>query len=523
MIKRPVVLAILDGWGYREERDDNAIAMANTEAFNSLWNNYPHTTLEAGGRAVGLPTGQMGNSEVGHLNIGAGRVVWQDITKIDVSVEDGTFFKNPVILQLINHVKRNNSRLHFIGLISDGRVHASDIHYKALLELAKQQELYGTQVAYHCILDGRDKPPTTGIGFVLELKQILAEANLGVIADVVGRYYGMDRDNRWERTQKAYELFVNGAGQKYHDPVEAVQHSYMNSVTDEFVLPAVMVDAGEKPVAPVRDGDAVFFFNFRADRMRQILKAFALKNFNRFPREKRPDAAMATMTEYEEGQRPPFAFKRTPMHNTLPEVVGGQGLRWLAVGETEKYAHITYFFNGGVEKTLPGERRILVPSPKVPTYDLQPEMSAEAIADNIVQALEKDEADVIVCNFANADMVGHTGNLARTIEAIEAVDGCIERIKEAIAKRDGVFLVTADHGNAEVKDNTGQHTSHTTNPVPFILYGSGFEGSKLRHGGALCDVAPTILGILDIAKPAEMDGQSLIVGERVPAAARSAP
>jgi len=517
MNKRPIVLAILDGWGYREERENNAIAMADTEAFNNLWNTYPHTTLEAGGRAAGLPTGQVGNSEVGHLNIGAGRVVWQDITRIDVAVEDGSFFQNPVILNLVNHVKKNNSRLHFIGLVSDGRVHASDIHYKALLELAKQQELYGTQVAYHCILDGRDKPPTTGIGFVLQLKQMMAEANLGVIASVVGRYYGMDRDNRWERTQKAYELFVNGAGQKYHDPVEAVQHSYMNGVTDEFVLPAVMVDANENPVAPVRDGDAVFFFNFRADRMRQIVRAFSLKNFNRFPREKRPDVMIATMTEYEEGQRPPFAFKRTPMVNTLPEVVSGKGLRWLAVAETEKYAHITYFFNGGVEKTLPNEKRILVPSPKVPTYDLQPEMSAKGITDNIVQALEKDEADIIVCNFANADMVGHTGNLARTVEAVDAVDGCIERIKEAVAGRDGVFIITADHGNAEEKDTTGQHTAHTNNPVPFILYGSGFEGTRLRRGGALCDVAPTILEILDIPQPPEMDGKSLLVGGRIPA------
>jgi len=517
MIKRPIVLAILDGWGYREERENNAIAMADTEAFTGLWNHYPHTTLEAGGRAVGLPTGQMGNSEVGHLNIGAGRVVWQGITKIDVAIDDGSFFTNPVILQLINHVKKNNSRLHFTGLVSDGRVHASDMHYKALLEFAKQQELYGTQLAYHCILDGRDKPPTTGIGFALQLKQMLAEAKLGEIATVVGRYYAMDRDNRWERTQKAYELFVSGNGQKFHDPVEAVQHSYINGLTDEFMLPAVIVDAKEQPLATVKDGDAIFFFNFRADRMRQILRAFSLKNFNRFPREKRPDTLIATMTEYEEGQRPPFAFERTPMANTLPEIVSGNGLRWLAVGETEKYAHITYFFNGGVEKTLPNEKRILVPSPKVPTYDLQPEMSAKQIADNIIQALEKDEADFIVCNFANADMVGHSGNLARTIEAVEAVDQCIERVREAIAKRDGIFIITADHGNAEEKDNTGRRTSHTLNPVPFILCGSGFEGARLRLGGALCDVAPTVLQILDIAQPPEMDGKSLIVNAPVPA------
>jgi len=509
------MLTILDGWGYREERENNAIAMADTEVFTRLWEEYPHTTLNACGRAVGLPDGQMGNSEVGHLNIGAGRVVWQDITRIDVAIEDGSFFENKVLLDLINHVKRNNTRLHFIGLLSDGRVHSSDTHYKALLKLAEQNDLYGTQVAYHCILDGRDKPPTTGIGFVLQLRKMLAEAKVGVIASVVGRYYAMDRDNRWERTRQAYDLFVHGKGRKFRDPVEAVQQSYVNGTTDEFVLPAVIVNDENQPVATIRDGDAVFFYNFRSDRMRQIVRAFSLKNFNEFPRGDRPGTMLATMTQYEKDQLPPHAFSRTAMHNTLGEVLGNNNLKQLRIAETEKYAHVTYFFNGGAEKPFPGEERILVPSPKVATYDLQPEMSAYEVADKVVEAIEKEEFNVIICNFANTDMVGHTGSLPRTIEAVETVDSCVGRVWEAMNGKNGVLLITADHGNAEVKDESGRCTAHTTNPVPFILAGAGFEDAKLRGGGALCDIAPTILDILGIAPPPEMDGRSLLVMEQV--------
>ncbi len=515
MTRRTTMLTILDGWGYREERENNAIAMADTEAFSRLWREYPHTTLQASGRAVGLPEGQMGNSEVGHLNIGAGRVVWQDITRIDRAIEDGSFFKNQVLLDLIDHVRKNNSRLHFIGLVSDGRVHSSDVHYKALLELAERRKLHGSQVAYHCILDGRDKPPTTGIEFVRQLHRMTAEAKTGVIASVVGRYYAMDRDNRWDRVKKAFDLFVRGRGRKFRDPVEAVRQSYANDKTDEFMLPAVIVDENDQPVAPVRDGDAVFFFNFRSDRMRQMLRAFSLKDFDKFPRDRRPDVMMATMTEYEAGQKPPFVFKRAEIRNTLGEVLGNNGLTQLRIAETEKYAHVTYFFSGGVEKPLPGEKRILVPSPRIPTYDLQPEMSAPQVADHVVKAIEMREFDLIVCNFANLDMVGHTGSLPRTIEAVEAVDRCIGRIYEAMHKTDGILLITADHGNAEEKDDTGQSTTHTTNPVPFILIGSGYREAGLRRGGALCDIAPTILEILDIPKPQEMDGQSLLAVGRV--------
>ncbi len=515
MSKRPLVLAILDGWGYREEREGNGVALADTPVFDNLWSKYPHCLLDACGYAVGLPEGLMGSSEVGHLNMGAGRVVWQDITTIDRAIADGSFFTNEVLLNAVRAAKANSKRLHLVGLTSDGGVHSVDRHYMALIDMAVREGFSGEQLVFHAILDGRDKPPTTGVYFLEALQEKFEQVGAGFIASVIGRYYAMDRDKRWQRLARAYDLYVMGRGEPTQDPVEAVRASYENDVTDEFVLPIIVTDADEKPLATMRDGDSVIFFNFRADRMRQIVAMLSEPDFNEFMRGPVPKLNIAGMTEYDEKLSVPYAFASVPMTNILGEVLSKNGLKQLRAAETEKYAHVTFFFNGGEEQPYPGERRELVPSPKVATYDLKPEMSASQVADVVVHSLMEEIDDVIIVNFANADMVGHTGLLDKTIEACEAVDKSLGRIWEALGERSGIILITADHGNAEMKSTQGtrEFTSHTLNPVPFILAGAGLEGLELKERGALCDIAPTILQIFGIDKPAEMDGNSLLLSE----------
>ena len=512
MSKTPLMLVILDGWGYREETEGNAVALAKTPVFDELWSRYPHSLLEASGHAVGLPEGQMGNSEVGHLNIGAGRVVWQEVTRIDRAIADGTFFQNRVFLDAVGHAKNNGTRLHLVGLVSDGGVHSVDRHYFALLELARSEGIGKEQLAFHAILDGRDKPPTTGIYFLETLQEKFEQEGVAFITSVIGRYFAMDRDKRWQRVAKAYDLYVLGRGEPVEDPLEAVRASYEKDVTDEFVEPILVCDENEQPLATLRDGDSVIFFNFRADRMRQIVTSLSDPGFKGFMRGPLPNLHIATMTEYDERFKLPFAFPPQVMTNILGEVLSKQGLRQLRIAETEKYAHVTYFFNGGEETPFPLEQHMLVPSPKVATYDLKPEMSAPQVAEVVVEKLNADAADVVVVNFANADMVGHSGLLDKTIEACQAIDICLGKIRETLEKKGGTLLITADHGNAEMKSTMGtrEFTSHTLNPVPFILAGPGLEDVTLRERGALCDVAPTILQLLNIPQPEEMDGHSLL-------------
>lgn len=506
------MLVILDGWGYREETEGNAIALAKTPVYDELWSRYSHSLLDASGHSVGLPEGQMGNSEVGHLNIGAGRVVWQEVTRIDRAIADGTFFQNEVFLGTMGHAKNNGTRLHFVGLVSDGGVHSVDRHYLALIEMARREGINKEQLAFHAILDGRDKPPTTGIYFLETLQEKFEQEGIAFTASVIGRYFAMDRDRRWQRVAKAYDLYVLGRGEPVEDPLEAVKASYEKDVTDEFVEPILVCDKDEQPLATMRDGDSVIFFNFRADRMRQIVTALSDPDFKGFMRGPLPNLHIATMTEYDERFKLPFAFPPQVMTNILGQVLSKQGLRQLRIAETEKYAHVTYFFNGGEEKPFPLEQHMLVPSPKVATYDLKPEMSAPQVAEVVIEKINADAADVVVVNFANADMVGHSGLLDKTIEACQAVDVCLGKIRETLEKKGGTLLITADHGNAEMKSTMGtrEFTSHTLNPVPFILAGPGLEDVTLRERGALCDVAPTILQLLGIPQPEEMDGHSLL-------------
>ena len=515
MSKRPLVLAILDGWGYSEEREGNSIALAHTPVFDMLWSKYPHSLLAASGHAVGLPEGLMGNSEVGHLNIGAGRVVWQEITTIDRAIADGSFFTNEVLLNAVRAAKANSKQLHLVGLTSDGGVHSVDRHYMALIDMAVREGITGDQLVFHAILDGRDKPPTTGVYFLEALQEKFDDVGTGFIGSVIGRYYAMDRDKRWQRLAKAYDLYVMGRGEPTEEPIEAVKASYENDVTDEFVLPIIVTDEDEKPRATMCEGDSVIFFDFRADRMRQIVAVLSDQKFNEFMRGPLPKLNIAAMTEYDERLTVPYAFSSVPMANILGEVLSKNGIKQLRAAETEKYAHVTFFFNGGEEKPYPGERRELVPSPKVATYDLKPEMSASQVADFVVHSLNEKIDDVIIVNFANADMVGHTGLLDKTIKACETVDKCLGRILEALGERQGIILITADHGNAEMKSTQGtrEFTSHTLNPVPFVLAGAGLEGAELKERGALCDITPTILQILGIDKPVEMDGSSLLRSE----------
>jgi 2,3-bisphosphoglycerate-independent phosphoglycerate mutase len=506
--KTPLALIVLDGFGYSARREGNAIALAHTPHFDEWFERYPNTLIEASGKAVGLQAGQMGNSEVGHLNIGAGRVVRMDISRIDYAIETGDFFRNPVLTQAMDHPRLNDSALHLCGLVSHGGVHSWHEHLYALLRMAKQKNV--GRVFVHAFLDGRDTAPDSGAGYVAELEAKVKEYEVGRIASVVGRYYAMDRDKRWERTEQAYRLLRYGEGRPRRDPVAAIRESYAEGVTDEFVKPVVIVGGDDTPVATVEDRDSVIFFNFRSDRARQLTRAFTEEEFAGFDRGPRPGIRFTCMTQYDATFPLPVAFGPEHHDEILADIFAEAGLRNLRIAETEKYAHVTFFFNGGVETEFPGEKRILVPSPKVATYDLKPVMSAEGITDEVIRQVEGGEFDVFIMNYANADMVGHTGQLAATIKAVEAVDECLGRVVEAIRSRGGAVIITADHGNAEqmIDPVTGQvFTAHTTNPVPLILI-DDYRG-KLREGGSLRDVAPTMLGLLGLPKPPQMTGEDL--------------
>lgn len=515
---KPLVLTVLDGWGFRPETQGNAIAQARKPAYDELLRKFPNTLIQTSGPYVGLPEGQMGNSEVGHMNIGAGRIVHMDITRIDLMVANNQLEQVPLFQQAMEHGRRR--QLHFLGLLSDGGVHSHINHLFALLEMAKRYKV--ENVFVHCFMDGRDTPPNSGRDYVRQLQQKMRELGVGELATVVGRYYAMDRDNRWERVQQAYNALVHGeAEHKSSDPVAALQASYEQGVTDEFVKPVVITRGNGPSAAPVgliRDDDAVIFYNFRADRARQMTLALESPNFDKFVDPKRPkNLFYVAMTKYDKNW-PWLKCVILPekLEHILAQVFQDLQYKNLRCAETEKYAHVTYFFNGGVEKPYTGEERILVPSPKVATYDLKPEMSAGGITDTVVNAIEKGEFDAIIMNFANADMVGHSGKLEAAIKAVEAVDAGLGRIYNALKPRGGAWIITADHGNAEIMIDPvtgGPHTYHTTNPVPFICV-SEDDRLRLAPGGALRDIAPTMLGILGEPVPPDMTGQDLrIIGK----------
>lgn len=505
---RPVALIILDGFGWREEREGNAVAQARTPNFDRYHAEYPHTTLRACGEAVGLPPGQMGNSEVGHLNIGAGRIVYQDLTRITKAIEEGAFFTNDVFIQAMRDVKARGKALHLMGLVSDGGVHSHIRHLYALLQMAKEQGL--PRVYVHAFLDGRDVAPDSGTGYLQALLARMGEIGIGELATVQGRYYAMDRDRRWERVEKAYHAIVAGAGRKTDNPVRAVRASYEDGVYDEFVLPIVCMREDGDPVAKASDGDAVICFNFRPDRVIQLSQAFTNADFDGFERRTVPkDLTYVCMTPYSDTVRAPIAFPAVHLRDTLGEAVSKAGFTQLRTAETEKYPHVTYFFNGGREASFPGEERLLIDSPQVATYDLKPEMSAPHVTEAVIHALKRHPFDLIVLNFANPDMVGHSGKWQPTIQAVEAVDACLGTVADAVLERGGTAVITADHGNADrMVDEAGNPvTSHTTSPVPFIVTRRGLI---LREGGILADIAPTILQLLNLPQPAAMTGQSLI-------------
>ncbi len=503
MANKPLLLMILDGFGIAP-KEGNAIAAANKPNLDRLFASNPITQIGASGLDVGLPDGQMGNSEVGHTNIGAGRIVYQELTRITKAIEDGPFFENEAFLSAVENAKKNGSALHLIGLLSDGGVHSHITHLYGLLELAKRHGL--TKVYVHALLDGRDVPPASGKDFVAACAEKMKEIGVGEIATVMGRYYAMDRDNRWERVEKAYSAMVYREGVQAADPVQAVADSYANDVTDEFVVPVVC----EKG-APIQANDSVIFYNFRPDRAREITRTFVDPDFSGFERKNGFfPLTYVCMTQYDATMpNVQVAFKPESLENTFGEYISQKGLKQLRIAETEKYAHVTFFFNGGVEKQYDGEDRILVKSPKVATYDLQPEMSAYEVTDKLVAAIESGKYDVIILNFANCDMVGHTGVFEAAVKAVEAVDTCVGRVTDAVAAQGGVTLITADHGNADrmVDDDGSPFTAHTTNPVPFCVVG---YDCKLREGGRLADIAPTMLQILGLPQPAEMTGKSLI-------------
>jgi 2,3-bisphosphoglycerate-independent phosphoglycerate mutase len=511
MSKKPLLLMILDGWGINPNPAHNAVALANTPNLTRLLAEYPHVPIRTSGMAVGLPEGQMGNSEVGHLNIGAGRVVYQELTRVSKAIADGDFFTNPVLLDCIAKVKASGGRLHLSGLLSDGGVHSHNTHLYALLELAKREGLQ--DVFVHCLLDGRDTPPQSGIDYLAQLEVEIARIGCGKIATVMGRYYAMDRDSRWDRVEKAYNAMVHGLGELYVSSKDAIEQSYAAKIYDEFVVPAVICEEGA-PVGQVRDGDGFIFFNFRSDRAREITRALALDGFDGFERGYWPKlTGYVCLTEYDATFGLPIAFASTELINILGGVLAEAGLKQLRIAETEKYAHVTFFFNGGVEIPFAGEDRALIPSPKdVATYDQKPEMSAFQVADKLINLLDQDQYDVIILNFANCDMVGHTGIESAAIKAVEAVDTCAGRVVAKVQELGGAVLITADHGNAEqMQDENGEpFTAHTTNPVWLVLVDDSRKGTKLREGGRLADIAPTMLKMLGLPQPMEMAGESLI-------------
>ncbi len=509
MDKKLVMLAILDGWGINDKEEGNAVKMAKTPNLDTIMKQYPNTKIKTSGLDVGLPEGQMGNSEVGHTNIGAGRIVYQELTRITKSIQDGDFFEKKEFLDAIKYCKKQDSDLHLYGLLSDGGVHSHNSHLYALLELCKRQDFKNVYV--HCFLDGRDTPPASGEGYIVELEEKMKELGVGKIASIMGRYYAMDRDKRWERVELAYNALAKGEGLKATSAVDAIEGAYQREEFDEFVKPTVIVE-NDKPIATIKQNDSVIFFNFRPDRAREITRVFVDKNFDGFEK-KFLYVNYVCMTQYDETMpNVEVAFKPEKIENTFGEYISKKGYTQLRIAETEKYAHVTFFFNGGNEVKYEGEDRILVNSPKVATYDLQPEMSAYEVTDKVVDVIRKRLDDVIILNFANCDMVGHTGVLEAAVKAVETVDECIGKIVDEVIRQNGVILITADHGNAEqmIDYTTGDpFTAHTTNPVPLIVAGMG-EDVSLKEG-RLADLAPTMLDIMGEEKPNEMTGESLIV------------
>ncbi len=511
-MKGPLCLIIMDGWGINPEDDGNAIAVAKTPVIDNLSKIHPSTILNASGLSVGLPKGQMGNSEVGHLNIGAGRVVYQDFTRISKAIEDRDFFNNPVLLDAMSAVTSNRSSLHVMGLLSDGGVHSHVEHLFALIEMAKKNGI--ERLFIHALLDGRDTPPRSALGYIKATEDCIKQVGLGEISTVTGRYYAMDRDKRWERVKQAYDAIVLGGGLEADSASQAVENSYARGEGDEFVKPTVIKRSGA-PIGVVSDKDAVIFFNFRTDRTREITRALTFKNFDGFERKKVPAlSSFVCMTEYDETFGLPVAFPPVKLTNIFGEVISRAGLKQLRIAETEKYAHVTFFFNGGREEPYPLEDRRLIPSPKeVPTYDFKPEMSAFEVTKELVSDIENGKHDVIILNYANADMVGHTGFIEAAKKAVEAVDTCVGRVVDAVRARGGKVLITSDHGNAEQMVDYvthAPHTAHTSYPVPFILVDDERKGAKLREG-ILADIAPTMLEMLGLPVPKEMEGKSLIV------------
>ena len=504
---KPLVLTILDGWGFSPAMEGNAIAAARKPTYDLLLRKYPNTLVQTSGPSVGLPVGQMGNSEVGHLNIGAGRVIYMDVTRIDRMIASAEFFNNPILLDSMRHAKSH--RLHLMGLCSDGGVHSLLTHLYALLQMAKKQNV--EQVFVHCFMDGRDTPPESGAGYLEQVQKEMRQIGAGKIATVSGRYFAMDRDKRWDRVERAFNAMVIGRGEKSDNPVAAAKKSYERGVTDEFIEPVTIVDTHKQPVGLIRDDDACIFFNFRADRGREMTMALTDPTLDQPSRSAAPkNLHFTTMTEYDRTFKIPFVLPREHPNNILADVMAQLNWKNLRVAETEKYAHVTYFFNGGNEKPYPGESRELVPSPKVATYDLKPEMSAQGITDVVVKAIDQREFDMIVMNYANADMVGHSGKMAPTVLAVEAVDSGLGQVYAALQRSGGTWMITADHGNAETMIDPvtkGPHTYHTTNPVPFILVSD--SRVMLRSSGALQDISPTVLGFLDEKQPKEMTGRDL--------------
>ncbi|MDP2208541.1 MAG: 2,3-bisphosphoglycerate-independent phosphoglycerate mutase [Bacteroidota bacterium] len=506
--EQKVILIILDGFGFGLNPKTDAIQNANKPFIDKLFAENKWTKLTTSGEDVGLPEGQMGNSEVGHMNIGAGRIVWQDITRINRSIRLGEFFNIPAFISAIENAKKNKSAIHLVGLLSDGGVHSMNTHLYALLELAKQHNFQ--KVFIHALLDGRDTPPDSGIVYLKELQSKIQEIGVGKIATVMGRYYGMDRDNRWERTELAYRALTEGMGQQCSDPIAAVAESYKNSVTDEFIKPIVCLNDG-KPVGSVLQNDSFIFFNFRSDRTRQLTRAFIMDDFDKFNREKL-NLYFTTMTHYHDDFKVPIAFAPISLTNTMGEILSNRGLKQLRIAETEKYAHVTFFFNGGREEVFKGEDRILVPSPKeVATYDLKPQMSAYEVTDKLIEAIETDKYDFILVNYANCDMVGHSGIMQAAIKAVEAVDKCLSRVVPVAQKHGFIPLITSDHGNADkmAEDSGEPFTAHTLNLVPFIVVQNPAP-EKLKENGILADISPTILKLMGMSQPKEMDGSSLI-------------